>query len=74
MGRKRKKSNQSIQAKLNRPWCFYCDRDFENEKVLGDHQRAKHFKCIHQYCNRKLGSAAGLAAHMLQVHKEHLTS
>ena len=72
MGRKRKKANQTIQAKLNRPWCFYCDRDFDDEKILVHHQRAKHFKCLH--CNRRLGSAAGMAAHMLQVHKENLTS
>ncbi|KAL0482869.1 hypothetical protein AKO1_014160 [Acrasis kona] len=32
------------------------------------HQKARHFKCIH--CNRKLGSASGMATHVLQVHKE----
>ena len=26
-------------------WCWYCDREFEDEKVLIEHQKAKHFKC-----------------------------
>jgi len=72
MGRKRKKQTQQLQSKLSRPWCFYCDRDFDDEKVLIQHQRAKHFKCPH--CPRRLGSATGMAAHMIQVHKENLTS
>ncbi|KAI0306268.1 hypothetical protein B0F90DRAFT_1808024 [Multifurca ochricompacta] len=30
---------------LLRPWCWYCEREFEDEKVLMQHQKAKHFKC-----------------------------
>lgn len=70
MGKKRRK--QQLLNKLNRPWCFYCDRDFDDEKVLIQHQRAKHFKCSR--CSRRLGSAPGMGIHMLQVHKENLTS
>ncbi|CAG8521743.1 2496_t:CDS:2 [Racocetra fulgida] len=33
----------------------YCERDFEDEKVLIQHQKAKHFKCPH--CNKKLNTA-----------------
>ncbi|KAI1300653.1 hypothetical protein EDD11_006075 [Mortierella claussenii] len=54
-----------------RPWCWYCERDFEDEKVLISHQRAKHFKCNH--CNKKLNTAGGMAVHVLQVHKETIS-
>ncbi|KAJ3196948.1 hypothetical protein HK101_006997 [Irineochytrium annulatum] len=63
MGKKKRKSEM-------RPWCWYCDREFEDEKVLIDHQRAKHFKC--NQCNKKLNTAGGLVVHCQQVHKEVL--
>ncbi|KAF8206171.1 hypothetical protein K438DRAFT_1904943 [Mycena galopus ATCC 62051] len=47
-----KKKNKNVI----RPWCWYCEREFEDEKVLMQHQKAKHFKC-------------GLAVHIHQVHK-----
>jgi transcription elongation factor Elf1 len=79
MGRKRNRNKAYIdpavaqyEAKLARPWCFYCDRDFDDEKILIQHQKAKHFKCTH--CNRKLGSASGMATHVAQVHKETVTT
>ncbi|KAF8338934.1 uncharacterized protein EI90DRAFT_3144199 [Cantharellus anzutake] len=50
-----------------RPWCWYCEREFEDEKVLMQHQKAKHYKCRH--CPRKLNTAGGLAVHVQQVHK-----
>lgn len=79
MGKRKRNRNKGhidpavaqFEAKLARPWCFYCDRDFDDEKTLIQHQKAKHFKCIH--CNRKLGSASGMATHVLQVHKEVIT-
>ena len=46
----------------------YCDREFEDEKILIQHQRMKHFQC--HICHRKLNSASGLVIHMAQVHKE----
>ncbi|CAG8796400.1 745_t:CDS:2, partial [Gigaspora margarita] len=46
----------------------YCERDFEDEKVLIQHQKAKHFKCPH--CNKKLNTAGGMVVHVAQVHKE----
>ncbi|KAJ7745727.1 putative zinc finger protein [Mycena metata] len=48
-----KKKNKNVI----RPWCWYCEREFEDEKVLMQHQKAKHFKC------------GGLAVHIQQVHK-----
>lgn len=49
-------------------WCFYCDREFDDEKVLIQHQKAKHFKC--DLCHKKLSTAGGLVVHIVQVHKE----
>ncbi|KNC99537.1 uncharacterized protein SPPG_04927 [Spizellomyces punctatus DAOM BR117] len=59
MGKKKRKELK--------PWCWYCDREFEDEKVLFDHQRIKHFKCTE--CGKKLNTAGGMVVHMDQVHK-----
>ncbi|KAL8436235.1 hypothetical protein Efla_003765 [Eimeria flavescens] len=66
MGRKKKRGSRV------KPFCYYCDRGFDDEKVLIQHQKAKHFKC--SICCRKLDTATGLAVHLLQVHKEQLAS
>jgi hypothetical protein len=65
MGKKR-----TAKAVEEKPeiWCFYCDREFDDEKVLILHQKAKHFKCEH--CQKKLSTAGGLVVHVVQVHKE----
>ncbi|KAL6063300.1 SUPPRESSOR OF FRI 4 isoform X2 [Balamuthia mandrillaris] len=60
MGRKKKK--------VQKPQCWYCERVFEDEKILIQHQKAKHFKC--HVCHKKLGTAGGLVIHVAQVHKE----
>lgn len=62
MGRKKKKPVK--------PWCWYCNREFDDEKILVQHQRAKHFKC--PFCHKKLYSGPGLNVHCIQVHKETL--
>lgn len=63
MGRKKKK--------IEKPWCWYCNREFEDEKILTQHQKAKHFKC--HICHKKLFSGPGLSIHCMQVHKETVT-
>ena len=40
--------NKSVYPQI-KPWCYYCERTFADEKVLVDHQKAKHFKC-HVVC------------------------
>lgn len=65
MGRKKRKINIELK-----PFCYYCDREFDDEKVLIQHQKAKHFKCLQ--CNRRLDVASGLVVHMMQVHKTNL--
>ncbi|MEE6507081.1 hypothetical protein FKM82_007963 [Ascaphus truei] len=56
------------KKKQLKPWCWYCNRDFDDEKILIQHQKAKHFKC--HICHKKLYTGPGLAIHCMQVHKE----
>ncbi|THU56319.1 hypothetical protein C4D60_Mb11t16020 [Musa balbisiana] len=63
MGKKKKRPSKM--------WCYYCDREFDDEKILVQHQKAKHFKC--HVCHKKLSTAGGMAIHVLQVHKEAVT-
>ncbi|KAL4961306.1 putative C2H2 finger domain protein [Aspergillus stella-maris] len=70
MGKKR--SRPTLEEVIARPWCYYCERDFDDLKILISHQKAKHFKC--DRCNRRLNTAGGLSVHMSQVHKEQLTA
>lgn len=65
MPNKKRKRKRQIK-----PWCYFCDRTFDDEKVLINHQKAKHFKC--PTCNKKFGSGSGMATHVLQVHKSNL--
>ncbi|KAH6796081.1 hypothetical protein C2S51_037067 [Perilla frutescens var. frutescens] len=65
MGKKKKR------GAVDKVWCYYCDREFEDEKILVQHQKAKHFKC--HVCHKKLSTAGGMAIHVLQVHKEQVT-
>lgn len=62
MGRKKKKA-----SKL-KSWCWYCNREFDDDKILVQHQKAKHFKC--HICHKKLYTGPGLSIHCMQVHKE----
>lgn len=62
MGRKKRKQTK--------PWCWYCNREFEDEKILLQHQKAKHFKC--HICHKKLYTGPGLLIHCMQVHKENV--
>lgn len=68
----KKASKRHNQVDLTRPFCYYCERDFDDLKVLTAHQRAKHFKCAK--CSRKLNTASGLAIHVVQVHKETIST
>ncbi|GAO50202.1 hypothetical protein SAICODRAFT_10043 [Saitoella complicata NRRL Y-17804] len=69
MGKKNKKQTQ-LDELLEKPWCWYCERTFDDLKILLNHQRSKHYQCEH--CNRKLNTAGGLNVHVQQVHKETL--
>ncbi|KAL8769568.1 MAG: hypothetical protein Q9209_004500 [Squamulea sp. 1 TL-2023] len=72
MGKNNKRKHPDLEEILQRPWCYYCERDFDDLKILINHQKAKHFKC--ERCGRRLNTAGGLSVHMTQVHKETLGS
>jgi DNA-directed RNA polymerase subunit RPC12/RpoP len=55
MGKKRR--GPSLDELMARPWCYYCERDFDDLKILTLHQKAKHFKC--DKCGRRLNTAGG---------------
>jgi hypothetical protein len=57
MTKKKRRQNPEIDELLARPWCYYCERDFEDLKILIHHQKAKHFKC--DRCARRLNTAGG---------------
>jgi hypothetical protein len=61
MGRKRK-------AAL--PWCYYCGREFADERVLEKHQRAKHFRC--GSCDKQCASLPAMRQHALKAHGENV--
>eukprot|EP00890_Picochlorum_soloecismus_P003398 jgi/Picsp_1/4059/NSC_01570-R1_zinc finger protein len=65
MVRKRKK------VEVEKPWCFYCDRVFNDENDLIVHQKHKHFKCL--FCPKRLSSSKALNVHSVQVHKKPIT-
>jgi len=52
---------------------WYCgpDRTYDDETILIQHQRTKHFQC--PTCHKKLTTATALKSHCLYVHKEEIT-
>lgn len=70
MGKKRR--GPSLEELLERPWCYYCERDFDDLKILTLHQKAKHFKC--DKCGRRLNTAGGKLPRVeVTVKKQDLT-
>lgn len=65
MGRKKR------LAVVLKPFCYYCDKEFNNEIILHQHQKAKHFNC--KVCRKRFSTAPALDTHVLQTHKEKLT-
>lgn len=58
-------SLSSISSQPLTRYSRYCNRDFDDEKILIQHQKAKHFKC--HICHKKLYTGPGLAIHCMQV-------
>jgi hypothetical protein len=71
-------------SQLIRPWCWYCEREFEDEKGSCSVEKTEslrssiatvlmqHQKAKHFKCGmcpRRLNTAGGLAVHIQQVHK-----
>ncbi|KAG7400119.1 hypothetical protein PHYBOEH_006827 [Phytophthora boehmeriae] len=72
MGKKKRRDDVGAggDATQRRIFCYYCDRAFDDEKVLILHQKARHFKC--PTCHKKLSTISGMLIHIQQVHKETL--
>ncbi|KAH9838939.1 BUB3-interacting and GLEBS motif-containing protein [Teratosphaeria destructans] len=66
----KKKRGPPLDEILQRPWCYYCEKDFDDLNILLNHQKAKHYKCTN--CGRRLNTIGGLKVHMNQVHKEEI--
>ena len=47
-------------------WCFYCDREFEDERALTIHQGARHLKCPNS--NKKMRTLQSLIDHSKENH------
>jgi hypothetical protein len=65
MGRKKRRDEAKDAVQ---PFCYYCDREFDNENVLIQHQKSKHFKC--HACGKKMTTVGALITHFKHVHKE----
>lgn len=64
MGRKKRGIN------VLKPFCFYCEKEFENANILLQHQKNRHFAC--KLCTRKFSTASSLQTHMNQVHGQSI--
>lgn len=73
MGRKKVDAFGGVQTKSSadvelKPFCYYCDREFNSVKELVLHQRTKHFACGE--CGLKFDTVTGLRVHMLNAYKK----
>ena len=62
---KKKRGHPDIEEVLARPWCYYCERDFDDLKILISHQKAKHYKC--DRCGRRLNTAGGMLMRVSEI-------
>lgn len=58
------------QAFELKPFCYYCDKEFDTVKTLIQHQRTKHCNCSE--CGLKFDTVTGLRVHMLNAYKKTL--
>lgn len=52
-----------------KPFCFFCDKTFDNEIVLHQHQKSKHFTCPEQGCRKKFPTTLNLCTHVTKGHR-----
>lgn len=69
MGRKKIPGGPTVHEPFElRPFCYYCDREFDTVKTLIQHQRTKHLSCAE--CGLKFDTVTGLRVHMLNAYKK----
>jgi len=54
-----------------KPFCYFCDKTFENEIVLHQHQKSKHFMC--SICKKKFPTTLNLSSHIMKDHHTKLS-
>ena len=62
-----KKKSHIVSLK---PFCYYCDKEFNNDLILHQHQKARHFNCVK--CRKRFSTAPALDTHEIQVHRSSL--
>ena len=72
MGRK-KDPNRKQNVAYQRPWCFYCDREFDADGILLQHQKARHFQCRVPNCGKRCSTITSLVGHTWHVHHTELS-
>lgn len=75
MGKKKTTGNPAAKVTIAKPFCFFCDRTFDDENVLLQHQRGRHFRCAEcddTQIRGKCESVQGLIVHTLKVHGKAL--
>ncbi len=53
-----------------KPFCYYCDKQFNNESILYQHQKAKHFGCTE--CRKRCSTGPSLSDHVRKVHNHEI--
>ena len=65
MGKKKK------EVIVLKPFCYYCDKEFESDTILMRHQKNRHFAC--KECRKKFSTIQSLTTHSMQRHKFAVT-
>ncbi len=60
MGRKKR---EEVTPK---PFCYYCDKEFETVHILLKHQKNRHFSC--KECRKKFSKAGSIVTHCMTKH------
>ncbi|CAN8064898.1 unnamed protein product [Agarophyton chilense] len=69
MGRRKKRAAPNARERI---FCYYCDRNFQQEQELLAHQKEKHLRC--PFCTKRMLSIQSLLVHADQMHNTRVTS
>lgn len=51
-----------------KPFCYYCDKEYNTEAILYQHQKAKHFACLISKCSKRCSTGPSLYDHVKKMH------
>lgn len=74
MGRSKKSGQVTIAIETTKLFCYFCDAEFHDERVLIQHQLSKHFRCpeCRSGISGKCNTLHGLMIHYRKVHTAEL--